>query len=111
MYNTLEEKYASQEQFEKKYSGDPKYNYDNQEGQEGMMETFSPHIDRVLKLANSKNPKDFRRVWTVIDGDETDDMYIVAGYHWVNRCYHFITNEYWESEDEEYIWHVSEGED
>ena len=111
MYNSLKEKYDSQDEFESKYSGDPNYNYDNEEGQEGFMETFQPHIGRVLELANSDDPKDYKRVWTVIDGDQTNDMFIVAGYHLVNRVHYFISNEQWTDEDEEYIWFVDESEE
>ena len=89
--------------FDKKYTGDRTYNYDQQEGQDGFMETFSPHIERVLELANSGDPRKHKRVWTVIDGDD-DKLFIVAGYHLVNRVMYFISNEQWEKEDEEYIW-------
>ena len=98
-------KILTEDDFDKKYTYDSNYNWDNQEGQEGMMETFSPHIEKVLELANGDQTK---RVWTMIDGDE--GMYLIAGYHLVNRIYYIITNEEWENEDEEYLIEVYEEE-
>ena len=37
----------------------------------------------------------------MIDGD--DGMYLVQGYHLVNRIYYVITNEDAETEDEQYL--------
>jgi hypothetical protein len=90
-----------------KYTGDPKFNYDNQEGQEGLMETFGEHGKRVLE-ANEINPK---RVWTIKDAESFDGQIIVAGYHYVNRFMYFISNEEWTDENEEYCWWESEGEE
>lgn len=98
----------STDEFDKKYTGDVEYNWDDQEGQEGQMETYFPHIGRVLDLANSKDPKDYRRVWTVVDGSDSDDLFIVAGYHLVNRVMYFISNEMWGEEDECYYWFESD---
>ena len=86
---------------------DQNYTYDNSiksavfdvESQHGMFETYSPDIDHVLRLAN--HPLEKRRVWTMIDSNE--GMYLIAGYHLVNRIYHVITNEAWIDEDEEYL--------
>jgi hypothetical protein len=92
--------------FEDKYTGDPRFNSDGCEGQEGYMETFSPHVDRVIEQ-DKINPQ---TVWTVIEGDDWDEdkdddnTWIVAGYHHVNRLKYFISNEEWESEDEQYRW-------
>jgi hypothetical protein len=93
------------DEFDEKYTGNPNFNSDGEEGQEGYMETFSPHIERVLEQ-NKTNP---RTVWTIIEGDgwdddEDDNTWIVAGYHLVNRLKYFISNEEWESEDEQYQW-------
>lgn len=89
--------------FDDKYTGDIQYNYDNQEGQDGIMETFSPHIEIVLELANSKDPKNYKRVWTIIESD-SEDLIIIAGYHLVDRVMYFISNEMWESNEESYSW-------
>lgn len=66
------------------------------ESQIGMLETYSPDIDTVLMI-DKLTPK---RVWTMVDGD--DGMYLIAGYHLVNRIYYVITNEEWADEFEAY---------
>lgn len=63
----------------------------------GMLETFGDDLKLVLDIAN-KTPM---RVWTMVDGD--DGMYLVQGYHLVNRIYYVITTEDAQSEDEEYL--------
>jgi len=90
-----------------KYTGDPAYNWQGSEGCEGQMETFSPHIERVLELVH--DDKQRRKVWTVVDADD-DCMYIVAGYHLVNRVMYFISNELWAHNGEEYLWYKPERE-
>lgn len=40
-------------EFVTRYTGNPDFNYDKEEGEKGFMETFSPHIERVVEL-NSK---------------------------------------------------------
>jgi len=81
------------------YTGNPDFNYNGQEGCEGQMETFSPHVDRVLEQ-NKKNPK---TVWTVVEDDE-GELIIIAGFHYVNRMLYFISEEEWKTEDEWYEW-------
>jgi hypothetical protein len=65
--------------------------------QAGMLETYGDDLNLVLKI-NKKTPK---RVWTMVDAD--DGMYLLQGYHLVNRVYYVITNEEAVSEDEEYL--------
>ena len=67
------------------------------ESQAGMLETYGDDLKLVLKI-NKKTPM---RVWTMVDGD--DGMYLLQGYHLVNRIYYVITNEEAKSEDEEYL--------
>ena len=62
-----------------------------------MLETYGADLKLVLKI----NKKTTLRVWTMVDGD--DGMYLIAGYHLVNRIYYVITNEEAQSEDEEYL--------
>jgi hypothetical protein len=90
---------------------DTKYTYDistlssvfeADNGQGGMFETYSPDIDHILSLAN--DPNNAKRIWTMIDGD--DGMYLIAGYHLVNRIYYIVTMEEWTDEDEEYLMQV-----
>lgn len=84
---------------------DKRYTYDttvvstvfDPDSQAGMLETYGADIKLVLDIAN-KTPL---RVWTMVDGD--DGMYLVQGYHLVNRIYYVITNEPAQSEDEEYL--------
>ena len=84
---------------------DKRYTYDasvvstefDPESQAGMLETYGDDLKLVLKI-NKKTPM---RVWTMVDGD--DGMYLLQGYHLVNRIYYVITNEEAKSEDEEYL--------
>lgn len=87
--NDFEQKYT--------YSRNIKSTVLDPNDQAGMLETFGEDIDLVLQVNNS-TPK---RVWTMIDGD--NGMYLVAGFHFVNRVYYVVTNEEWQDSDEEYV--------
>jgi len=64
----------------------------------GMYETFGEEGKYVLEKA-----KVFpNNVWTILDGDD-GNMYIVTGYHWINRMGYLVTKEPWEDMEEEYI--------
>lgn len=67
----------------------------------GMLETFEPDISVVLHFANGEHKQN---VWTIIDGEDDDNLYIIAGYHYVNRLYYVITNEKWTNDYECYVW-------
>ena len=88
------------EEFITKYSGDPDFNYDEEEGQEGFMETYSPHIERVIEL-HKINPT---KIWTVSDSEIDEGLVISAGMHFVNRVHYFISNESWTDPEEVYAW-------
>lgn len=60
-----------------------------------LFETYGEEEAYVREQAQ-KNPK---KVWTLLDGD--DDMYIVAGFHFVNRVGYIITENEWETGEEE----------
>lgn len=90
----------SLEDFMTKYSGDPAFNYDEEEGQEGFMETYSPHIERVLEL----NKIDPTKIWTVSDSEIDDGLVIYAGMHFSNRVHYFVSNESWTDPEEVYAW-------
>lgn len=49
-------------------------------------ETYGQELDYVLSVADTAP----RRVWTLVDGDD-GNLYIVDGYHLVNRVNYFIT--------------------
>ena len=89
----------SEEQPEVPYDGNPDFNYEGQEGCEGQMETFSPHVERVVEQ-NKKAPK---TVWTVVEDDE-GELVIVPGLHYVNRILYFVSTEEWKDESECYEW-------
>jgi len=78
-----------------KYTGNPKF---NREGEPGVAETYGDDLYDVQKH-NESHPK---TVWTILDVD--GELIIAAGYHYVNRLQYFISNEEWESENEEYGW-------
>jgi hypothetical protein len=63
-----------------------KTNYDR-------FETYGDELDYVLNIANTEP----RRVWTLVDGDD-GNLYIVDGYHLVNRVNYFVTEKPLEGE-------------
>jgi hypothetical protein len=80
--------------------------FDPKEG--SKFETYGEELDYVLSIANTEPA----RVWTLVDGE--DGLYIVSGYHLVNRLNYFITKNPCEWEYEEspyYIFDEEEEED
>lgn len=65
-----------------------------------MYETYGKEVEHVLSVA--RNPETANTVWTIIDGDD-ESLWIVAGYHLVNRMGYLITEEPWQDEFEQYI--------
>lgn len=55
------------------------------EGSGCLFETFGEEFAFVIQ-------KDARRIWTLVDGDD-GDMYIISGFHFVNRIGYFISHE------------------
>ena len=51
-------------------------------------ETYGEELDYVRSVADTEP----RRVWTLVDGED-GNLYIVDGYHFVNRVNYFITKE------------------
>ena len=51
-------------------------------------ETYGEELDYVRSVADTEP----RRVWTLVDGAD-GNLYIVDGYHLVNRVNYFITKE------------------
>jgi len=87
------------DEFDDKYEGDPSFNWDNQEGQEGMMENFGEHYQRVYE----KFKLDPLKVWTIYD-HEDERTHIKPGMHTGDSFMYFISLESWESEEEDYVW-------
>lgn len=58
-----------------------------------MFETFGADLAMVRK-AHETNP---RTVWTLLDCD--GELYVGAGYHFVNRIGYFITKKPWTEKD------------
>ncbi len=54
-----------------------------------MFETYNPDLDFVRKCP-------IEHIWSLIDGDES--VWIVTGYHFVNRIGYFITEIPWVEE-------------
>jgi len=68
----------------------------------GQFETYGADLEVVLTVANGKHDTlTGKNVWTVVDGDE--GVYIVSGYHLVNRINYIITNEECQTEEEVYL--------
>ena len=59
-----------------------------------MFETYGEEIAFVVEQSRTS-----KKVWTIIESDEK--MYIVAGFHYINRVGYMITEEAWSSGDEE----------
>lgn len=59
-----------------------------------MYETFGEELDYVKAQPN-------KRIWTIID--EEDELFFIAGYHFVNRLGYLITDEEWSDEHETYL--------
>jgi hypothetical protein len=53
---------------------------------EDKFETYGNDLEFVLSVCKT----DPRKVWTLVDGDD-GNLYIVDGYHLVNRINYFIT--------------------
>ena len=51
-----------------------------------LYETFGEEVEYVFQ-------QDIQYVWTLIDGDEDDSVYLVSGRHIVNRIGYFVTVE------------------
>jgi hypothetical protein len=56
-------------------------------------ETYGEELDYVRSVYDT----DPRRVWTLIDGDD-GNLYIVDGYHLVNRINYFVTEKPFEGQ-------------
>lgn len=77
----------------------PKENHlDNNAAFNGCMyETFGPEVSFIWQYGKN-NPNN---VWTLVDAEE--ELYIIAGMHFVNRMGYFITEKPWEHEMEQYL--------
>lgn len=69
-------------------------------------ETYGAELDYVLSIANSEPA----RVWTLVDGDD-GNLYIVDGYHLVNRVNYFITKNPFEGQFMEVPYFIFEDEE
>ena len=69
--------------------------WENENGEGTMFETYGEELDFVKKT-NNENPF---RVWTIMDCDESDDLIICEGFHFVNRMGYFITEKNFDKEN------------
>lgn len=74
---------------------------DSSTGTEGLLETYGHDLDRVINAPPM-------HVWTVVDDGDSDDLYVIAGRHFVNRVAYFISKEAWKEEDDFYLWHTAD---
>lgn len=82
--------------FDENYPADEAYISMDNDASGGVLETYGEDIETVLGVAEF----DPKKVWTMIDGDK--GIYMIAGYHLVNRINYFISMVDWEDEFEEY---------
>ena len=54
-------------------------------------ETYGEEVEFVTKADN-------KHIWTEVDGD--NGMYLVSGYHIVNRINHYVTNVPWQEDED-----------
>jgi len=84
----------TEDQFDEKFTK-VKNHIDTNAGWSGcMFETFGDEMTHILKTAEV-TPKN---VWTLLEGDDEDMLYISNGIRLVNRMGYFITNEEWDGE-------------
>jgi len=62
-----------------------------------MYETYGEEEEYVRTMAQDEKTK--KRVWTVVDAD--GELYIIAGFHFVNRMGYIITEKEWVTGEEE----------
>jgi hypothetical protein len=76
--------------WDKKYQPIKNHFTQKQKGEfvEDKFETYGQELDYVRSVADTEP----RRVWTLVDGED-GNLYIVDGYHLVNRVNYFITKE------------------
>ena len=77
------------EQWEEIYQ--PMVNHLDSHGERLAYETYGDELDYVRQ-------QDERNVWTEIDGD--NGVYIINGFHYVNRIQYYITNKPWNENDD-----------
>jgi hypothetical protein len=64
----------------------------------GQFETYGEDIEYVLRYIEKHGDK---CIWTSVDGDD-GDIWIVNGYHILNRICYYITKEDCENPEEQY---------
>ncbi|HZF02307.1 MAG TPA: hypothetical protein VE344_10470 [Methylomirabilota bacterium] len=88
------EHHESLDEFEMRYEP-MKNNFDESAAYEGAwFETFG---EAELFVRNA----DPKTVWTIVEGDEF--LWLIAGFHYVNRFGYLITRTPWKSDDEIYF--------
>ena len=84
----------TEEQFEEQFTR-VKNHIDTNAGWDGcLFETYDEEL-RHVSIVGMKTPKN---VWTLLEGDDEDKLYISNGFRIVNRMGFFITEEEWEGE-------------
>ena len=53
-----------------------------------MFETYGEEVKHVMSVLNI----DPARIWTLVDGGESDNPEITSGFHYANRIGYFITD-------------------
>lgn len=56
-----------------------------------LFETYGQEHEYIKSIAN--DPVKSKCLWTIVEGDMTDNIYYLSGYHWVNRIGFLITEE------------------
>jgi hypothetical protein len=69
-------------------------------------ETYGKELEFVLSVANTEP----NRVWTLVEGDD-GNLFIISGYHLVNRLNYFITAKPFEGESFEVPYYIYDEEE
>lgn len=67
-------------------------------GERGKLETYGKDLEKVQAYCKDRP----RKVWTVVDSEDGDDLIVIAGYHYVNRVLYLISTTEWQDENEQY---------
>ena len=79
-----------------------------EDGDDGVerFETYGKELEFVLAIANTEP----NRVWTLVEGDD-GNLFIISGYHLVNRLNYFITVKPFEGESFEVPYYIYDEEE
>ncbi|MDP9903149.1 hypothetical protein [Arthrobacter bambusae] len=70
-----------------------------------------PVTGDTIRSSDQGLDRDSRNLWTIVEGDDGNNLYAVSGWHYVNRIGYILTEEAWEEESEAVWCEFGEAED